>query len=114
VINITNQVRISLSSVFAIAIVVSLLFADKLGKAAVTCFSLGFFCLFCGATIVPILFTRTEKLVEQKYYQISPLLPLVRDEKAKAYRAYDSVARVLIRIGLAFLLLGIIVFAVVY
>jgi hypothetical protein len=114
VIKINTELRVSLSVAFFAGIVVSLLFADKLGKVTAICFSLGAFCLFCGIVIMPILLDRKTTMLNHENYPISPLVPGVQEKHAEAFRYYDVRARLLIGIGLTLFVLGIVAFAVAY
>jgi len=111
VININTQVRISLSVALLAFIAVSLLLADKFGKGAAICFSLGSLCLFIGIAIIPFLSNRNDTRLEREYYLLSLI---IAEKQAEASRVYDSAAKTLIRIGLALLVIGIFVFAIVY
>lgn len=110
-ININTQVRISLSVALLAFIAVSLLFAGEFGKGTAVCFSLGALCLFIGIVVIPFLSNRNDARLEKEHYLLSLI---IAEKQAEVYRAYDSSAKVLIRIGLALLVIGIFVFAIAY
>jgi TRAP-type uncharacterized transport system fused permease subunit len=111
VININTQVRISLSVACLALVAVPLLFADQFGKGVAICLSLGALCLFIAIAVIPFLSSRNDTRLEREYYSLSLI---IARKQAEASRAYDSSAKVLIRIGLAFLVIGIVVSVIVY
>ena len=116
-INITNQLRISLSALSflcSIGLPVSYFFNDAMGVFMTVCFSLTAFCFFYIFAIIPTLLNQKIERIEDKHYPISPKLVDVQRETAAASAQYHLYTMVLVGIGVMFFVIGLIGFAVVH
>jgi len=113
-INITNQLRISVSVaafLSSIGLPVLYFFNDAVGVFMTVCFSLTSFCIFFILVVIPILVTNKIRSIEDKHYPISPELVAVQRETAEVAARYDTYRNVLIGIAVMFFVIGLIGFA---
>lgn len=110
---IKNEIRIPSSVFFFLCIGASLWYKDKLGMFTAVCFSLASLCLFCIFAIMPLLLEHKYTNLENEEYD-----PLddwtVQDAKALAFARYRSNVEAVLWIALVLLVLGVVVFAMLY
>ena len=77
-------------------------------------FSLTSFCFFYALAIIPFLLNNKHTRIENKYYPIPPDLLTVQREKAEAFARYDLYRKIVIGIGAACFVVGLIGFVAVH
>jgi hypothetical protein len=111
-INIKNEIRISLSVAFFGRIVVPFLYKDELGIFTSICFSLASLCLFYAFAIMPYLLKQEYTDLENQYHPIYHRV--VQEKKAEAFVEYRGNVKLWIGAAVFLLVVGVIGFAVVH